>query len=385
MLANESRAADPVVPEIQVTRYFKVRSGFDNTLLRIQSGETVRVVFLGGSITEHGAWVGHVQAGLKKRFPKAEFDFVNAGISSYDSTSDAFRYERDVTSAGRVDLLFVDCAVNDLHNGRYGIQSVRAMEGILRKARKHNPMTDVLVMHFADKPHVDRYLAKALPDFIETHEMVAAHYGVPTIDMALLCADGIGRGNFTWKHFGGAHPSAFGHQLYAAAFEKMFDEVWGKPLADGAKQKAHSLPEKPLDALNYENGRLLDLEATRIVKGWRVEPTPGVSTRSRHKNAPFLIATEAGAELTIDFEGTAIGYLGVVGPDCGMLDYRIDEGPWKTFDPFTRWSTGQNLGWTHILEAELKAGKHTLTLRTSKEKNPKSKGNACRIRRFVAN
>ena len=377
-------AADPAGGR-NLTGYFQIRGDFVNTRLRVASGETVRVAYLGGSITEHGQWPGLVSKGLAERFPKAQLDFLNAGISSYDSTSDAFRFGRDVTSKGRVDLLFIDCAVNDLHNQRSQTERIRAMEGIIRKARAHNPFMDVIVLHFADLPHVMDYAAGKTPPIIASHEKVASHYGASTIDMAHRVSDDIAAKRYEWKKFGGAHPSPFGNELYAAMIASFFDTVWAKPLPAGAKLTKRPMPAEPLDKLNYENARLLKLQDAKIVSGWKIQPGPGVPTRPRHKNAPFMVATEPGAELSLKFTGRAVGILGVFGPDCGMIDYRIDEGPWKTRDPFTRWSRRLHLGWTYVLEAELPAGEHVLTLRTSQKKNPASKGSACRIRRFIAN
>ncbi len=385
MAALTAIGADDPTCKRDLAGYMKIRSDLVNTRLRIASGETVRVAYLGGSITEHGQWLELVNKGLAGRFPKAKFDFVNAGISSYDSTSDAFRFDRDVTPKGRVDLLFVDCAVNDLHNQRSETERVRAMEGILRKARSHNPHMDVIILHFADLPHVKDYAKGKTPAIIASHEKVASYYNVSTIDMARRIADDISAKRYQWRKIGGAHPSPFGHQLYTEMIATFFDTVTAKPLPAGVKLTNRPMPEKPLDEFNYANARLIKLENAKIVSGWKIQPNPGVGTRPRHKNAPFLVATEPGAELSLKFTGRAIGILGVFGPDCGMLDYRIDDGPWKTRDPFTRWSPRLNLGWTYVLEAQLAPGKHVLTLRTSEKKNAKSKGNACRIRRFIAN
>jgi len=379
-LASETPAASP-----NANSCMHIRGDLSNFRLLVASDQTVRVAYLGGSITEHGAWPGLVSNGLKKRFPRAEFDFLNAGISSYDSTSDAFRFDRDVTPKGRVDLLFVDCAVNDLHNQRSKTERARAMEGIIRKARRHNPHMDVIILHFADLPHVKDYAKGKTPAIIASHEKVAEHYGVSTINMANRIADDIAAKRYEWKNFGGAHPSPFGHKLYAEMIAAFFDAVTARPLPAGAKLTKRPMPEKPLDEFNYANARLIRLEDAKIVGGWKIQPNPGVGTRPRHKNAPFMVATEPGAELSLSFTGRAIGFLGVIGPDCGMLDYRIDDGPWKTRDPFTRWSPRLHLGWTYVLEADLPDGKHVLTLRTSAKKNAKSKGNACRIRRFIAN
>ena len=61
----------------------------------------------------------------------------------------AFRLERDVLSRGPVDLLFVEAAVNDASNmpGRPELM-LRGMEGVVRQARRVNPRTDIVHLHF---------------------------------------------------------------------------------------------------------------------------------------------------------------------------------------------------------------------------------------------
>ena len=54
-------------------------------------------------------------------------------------------------------------------------------------------------------------------------------------------------------------------------------------------------------------------------------------------------------------------------------------------DTFTSWSRYLYIPWVYMLETELKAGKHRLVLRISKEKNPASEGHECQIRNFVVN
>ena len=75
----------------------------------------------------------------------------------------------------------------------------------------------------------------------------------------------------------------------------------------------------------------------------------------------------------------------VAGPDGGVIEWRIDNGKWKSLDQFTKWSRGLHIPWIYMLEKELPEGKHLLTLRTTNQKNDQSIGFACRIRAFAVN
>jgi hypothetical protein len=92
-----------------------------------------------------------------------------------------------------------------------------------------------------------------------------------------------------------------------------------------------------------------------------------------------------GAELTVEFTGTAIGLPMVAGPDVGVIEFSVDGREPRTLDLFTRWSGGLHIPWIYMLETELPDGKHTLALRTTDKKNPRSTGHACRFRYFAVN
>jgi sialidase-1 len=80
-----------------------------------------------------------------------------------------------------------------------------------------------------------------------------------------------------------------------------------------------------------------------------------------------------------------VGISLVAGGDAGMITYSIDGGSFKTLDLYTQWSGQLHLPWYMILGVDLKPGAHTLNLKISAEKNPKSSGNACRIVHFLLN
>ena len=96
-----------------------LRSGLKNSQHVFTQQKKGRVGFLGGSITEASGWRNHASESLKKRFPDTEFEFVYAGIGSTDSTYGAYRLHRDILSKGKIDLLFIESAVNELHNCPY--------------------------------------------------------------------------------------------------------------------------------------------------------------------------------------------------------------------------------------------------------------------------
>ncbi len=369
--------------------YYVLRAGLGNCRIRFLREGQGRVAFLGGSITEGGAWREMVAKELQRRFPQARFDFINAGIASLGSTPGAFRFARDVLARGRVDLLFAEAAVNDETNGQTPLESLRGMEGIVRQARLANPAIDVVLLHFVDPDKMAVIRQGRTPAVIESHEKVAAHYGVASIDLAQEVAERIHAGEFTWeKDFRDLHPSPFGQSLYFRSVQRLLDAAWPGPPAADAQVQPYPLSE-PLDAKSYFRGRLLGAGAAQIESGWKLDPRwmprDHAGTRPGFVQVPALVAEQPGAALYLDFEGTAVGIFVAAGPDAGTVEFRVDDSPTATRNLFTPWSAGLHLPWAQVLAADLPPGKHRLHLRVAPAAAPKSKGHAVRIIHFLTN
>lgn len=365
--------------------YFVMRDGLANCRAVFEGTKRGRVAFLGGSITAMTGWRNLVQADLKRRFPQTEFDFVDAGIPSIDSTLHACRFSRDVLKKGPVDLLVVEAAVNDSSNGRTPVQQVRGMEGIVRQARLTNPQCDILMLHFADPDKLAAIRQGKRPEVIVSHEKVAEHYGVSSVDLAQEVTERIAAGEFEWeKDFKDLHPAPFGHELYARSIARLFDAAWAGPVAGQGKN--YALPD-PLDSQSYFAGRLVPISMAEAGKGFLLDPcwrpSDEAKTREGFVDVPLLVAETPGASLRLGFEGTGAGVLFVSGPDSGIAECRIDGGPWRTLDLYTRWSSRVHFPWTQMLAEDLPAKKHLLELRVSESSNPESKGHAIRIVNFL--
>jgi hypothetical protein len=116
-----------------------------------------------------------------------------------------------------------------------------------------------------------------------------------------------------------------------------------------------------------------------------VKQTAARTTRS----PPAHDRTPPSARQPICFQpatkGRAVGLFVAAGPDAGIIEYRIDDGPWKTRDLFTKWSRGLHIPWAYVLEAELNSGQHNLAVRIADAKHAASKGHACRIVNLLLN
>ncbi len=381
---------------LQSSPYHEMRDGLKNSYKKFTEKKAGTVAFVGGSITWNPGWRDYVCEYLQKKFPDTKFTFINAGISSEGTLSAAYRLERDVLSHGTIDLMFEEAAVNDRAGGELRTTEtsrIRGMEGIVRHARAENPMLDIVIMQFVEPVKMTQYNSGKTPQEIIDFESVAEHYGIPSINLAKEVTDRINAGEFTWKDdFKNLHPSPFGQRVYARSMTDFLDRAY----EEGAKAKKmtkYKMP-KPIDALCYDQGCFVTVDKATLGEGWSVtqtwRPTNGQSMRdinNLHLEKPAIVAVDKTAgELTFQFVGSTVGFVGLSGADAGTINYKIDGKDYGTCDLLMNYSLTQYLPRYFMLATDLDPKKtHTLTITLADEANPKSKGNACYIARFFVN
>jgi len=368
-------------------KYHECRGGMVASSEVFANEKKGRVAFLGGSITYNNGWRDSVSSYIRKRFPFTSFEFINAGIPSFGSLPDAFRAYNDVFSKGKIDLLFVEAAVNDRTNAYPETEQIRAMEGIVRQAKKTNPLIDIVFMYFVDPDKINDYNKGIVPAEIVNHEKVAAHYNIPAVNLAKEVTERINNREFTWEgDFIDLHPSPFGQQIYYRSISELLRTCPNKVTEP---ELSSSVMPARLDAFYYENGRLLEINKKNETDGWEYiedwKPSDGAGTREGYFNVPMLTGSVPGKVLKFSFKGSTAGIAFTAGPDAGIIEYSIDGGEWKSKDLFTQWSRGLHLPWFLVLGDDLKKGSHTLRIRMSSSKNPESTGTVCRIKYFFVN
>lgn len=377
----------PIAKKTNQDLYLMPRNGLNNVYRAITQRKTATVAFLGGSITYNEGWRTKTCAYLKESFPETDFRFIKAGIPSLGSLPHVFRLSTDLPDLKNVDLLFVEAAVNDRVNGTDSLTQVRDLEGIVLQAKKANPAMDMVFLSFADPAKNGDYDLGKQPAEVLNHEKVAAYYGLPSINLAKLVHDQLAAKEYSWTYdFKDLHPSAFGQEIYFSAIKRLLSKCFN---AINQGVKPERIPAKPLNGKSFANASYYSLEQAKLGKGWQHianwEPSDGLGTRPGFVKVPVLSAETAGAELSLSFNGTAVGLAVVAGGDAGIIEYSIDGQPYKAVDLFTQWSAKLHLPWYVLLNGDLPNKKHQLKLRTSANKNKNSKGNACRIVHFLVN
>jgi sialidase-1 len=368
------------------SNYYTLANQLNNFKHVIATRKNVTVTFLGGSITYNPGWRQMVCKYLTNKFPNTDFHFIAAGIPSLGSLPHAFRLQRDVLDSGKTDLMFIEAAVNDRVNHTDSITQVRALEGIVRHAKRSNPGMDLIMMAFADPYETSDYNKGLIPPEIANHQLVAEHYNLPFINLGKEVRDKINNKEFSWEgDFKDIHPAPFGQQLYFENIKSLLNACFDSK----AKKIIKSPLPKPLDKANFEYGSYYNIRNAHYNAGWAIDnkwkPTDGIGTRDGFVNVPVLSSVIPGSTLSLPFNGTAVGIAIVSGSDAGIISYRVDNGPENTVDLYTEWSSMLHLPWYLLLGSDLKTGNHTLTITISQQKNKNSKGNACRIVNFLVN
>lgn len=377
----------PVKNILKSEEFIHTYGSLNNFLYAVENKSEVTVAFLGGSITNMNGWRNKVSSYLQELFPETKFNFINAGIPSLGSVPHAFRLQSDVLSKGKIDLLFIESAVNDCVNGTTEIQQRRSLEGIIRHAYSSNHAINMVMMAFADEDKISDYKEGKIPVEIKVDDDLAKHYHLPFINLAEEISRRIFNKEFTWEDdFKNLHPGPFGQEIYFATIKKLFqNELIDKPPVALLVTPLPSLLQRKA----YTNGVYVPVNKASYKNGFKInnfwKPKDTAHTRAGFVNVPVLLAENPGAEIVFTFKGTAVGIAVIAGPDAGIITYSIDGKKEQSVDLFTKWSRNLHLPWYILLGGDLSKGKHRLKIKLADSHNNQSKGNACRIVHFLVN
>ena len=360
----------------------QTRDGLPHVFAKLKAHKPITVAWFGGSITEgagasqgdetsYRARVGHW---FTTAFPQSPVTNVNAAIGGTGSDLGAFRLGRDVLGH-RPDLVFVEFAVND--GGTPEAMIDRAMEGIVRQILRADPDTDICFVYTFTIGWLADFRAGREAHSVQCDETVAAHYGLPSVNIAVPAARTLIRGVPSDTVFtkDGVHPNDAGHQIYADTLMAFLEEQRGAR----ASTRRHPLPP-PLRPDSREHAHMIDAEAITPAPGW------SITDKDTTGRFPHLLGSDTpGTTQTVAFSGPILAMFYVLGPDTGAFDYQIDGGPWRTMDPFDVFAKSYARAHYRLLADGLPDTPHTLTLKIRDTHNADSKGTFTRIGYLLVN
>ena len=163
-------------------RLVNARDGLSNVLAKLEKGGSVRLAYLGGSITAAAGWRVQTREWFVARFPNAQVEEIHAAIGGTGSDLGVFRLQNDALQHDP-DLLFVEFAVND---GAAPPKRIwQAMEGIVRQTWAADPATDICFVYTYRVGYEKNLAQGRCPRAASAMEMLANHYGIPSINVAL--------------------------------------------------------------------------------------------------------------------------------------------------------------------------------------------------------
>jgi lysophospholipase L1-like esterase len=314
------------------------RSGLPNIFAKLAMANTVRIAYLGGSITAQEGWRPKTLKWFRDHFPTAKVEEINAAIGGTGSDLGVFRLKHDVLNHDP-DLLFVEFAVNDA--GAPPAQIHRCVEGIVRQTWKHNPETDICFVYTLAGNMLDTLKQEQLPRSMISMEQIAEHYGIPTINMGLEVARMQKAGKLVFK---GELPKTIadkaalgdrivfspdavhpypntGHQLYLEAVVRSMEKI-----RKAGTPGPHPLPS-PFVADNWESAMMVSLSRAKLSAGWeRLDPAINAIAKRFGNRLPELWkASRPGETISFKFRGTTARIYDLLGPDCGQVIVKIDD------------------------------------------------------------
>jgi lysophospholipase L1-like esterase len=319
------------------------RGYLPNFFQKIRNKDTVRIAYIGGSITQHEGWRVKSFNWFKNQYPGVYFQQINATIGGTTSRLAAFRYELDVLQK-KPDLVFVEFAVNDdllLTNE----ESKKGMEGLVRKTRLFDPGIDLCFVYTIRSTMLNDLKNERFPEKYELMEEIAGYYGIPSVNFGDTIAEMHNAGHLVFTgdlpsnpldlpivfSKDGVHPHIeSGHVLYTESIIRSM-----KILGDSLGFINHSFPHVPLMENNYEDSRLVSVTPEMQQGKWEDVTRKYEDIISQYAcktPLPTWKTNSQGSSVSFEFNSSLIGIYDIKARDAGRIKVSIDNGPWKEYN-----------------------------------------------------
>jgi lysophospholipase L1-like esterase len=354
-----------------------VRGGCPVFFARLIAKQPVTIVYFGGSITNHPGYRVFSEEWFKTQYPDTKIKTVNAGIGGTGSDLGVFRMDQDVLEHNP-DLIFVEFAVND--GGTDSLVICHSMEGIVRKIRARNPLTDICFLYTVNQVMLNDLLKGRLYKSMRYMENIARYYNIPSVNFSTRIIDLVKKDSLIFKgekgkdYSGkmvfsddGTHPSFdCGHKIYTQTLTQSMLAMEKMMAGKGEKGL-----KPPLYPGNYERAKSVSVSVFRKSAGWKVVPADDKIYKyyqGSSKVFPDMIVSDNPEDyIEIKFKGTVAGLFDVIGPGSGGFTYEEDGGEKTAVRRFDVYC-GNIYRSNYKLLPVMEEGNHTLTIRPDNTK-----------------
>ena len=369
---SAAQAAEPY-PLREAVEY-RVRNGLPNFFAKLEQGKSVRIAYLGGSITAQAGWRPKTLDWFRAQFPAADISEISAAIGGTGSDLGVFRLQQDVLDH-KPDLLFVEFAVNDGGASPHRIH--QAMEGIVRQTIRADARTDICFVYTLVGGWTKTLQQGRFPRAASAMEAIADHYEIPSIHMGLKVAQLEAEGKLIFQAAkpkteaeklalgdkilfspDNVHPyTDTGHELYLQAVVRSMQEIRQAGRSGDRVLKAPLIPD------NWEAAQMLPLDRARLSSGWKkLDSSEHALARRFQTHMPALFFTNRpGETISIRFKGTGLRIYDLLGPDCGQVKVTLDDRPSAIKPRFDAYCTYHRLATLTVAE-NLPEAIHTVEL-----------------------
>jgi lysophospholipase L1-like esterase len=279
----------------------------ERVMKKAMNGETITIGFLGGSITQgclsstpETCYAYLTYRWWCKRFPKAQFKYVNAGIGGTTSQFGVARAEDDLLSKN-VDFTVVEFSVNDDNNQHFQ----ETYEGLIRRIYFHETAPAVLIVNSVR--YDDGINAQ------DIHLKIGKAYEIPCVSMKPTLYSKVLNGTYKSRDIteDDLHPNDKGHRLMTDIITGFLENVY-EELKAGKKSKDNynEIKAKATVTLNgYENSkRFQNYNSDNIIvaqEGFIADNEPQNDIREIFRKG--WTAGKEGDHIRFIVEGTCIG------------------------------------------------------------------------------
>jgi hypothetical protein len=330
----------------------KERDGLGNVFYKLKDRDTLRIAYLGGSITAQSGWRVYSREWFKENYPETETVEINAAIGGTGSPFGVYRL-REHALQYDPDLVFVEFAVNDANTEPEKI--IQSMEGIVRQVWEQDPATDICFIYTIKEDFIDTYERDSLPVSVVTMEKVADHYQIPSINFGPEVLRRVKSGKLLFK--GGKSEndtvevfSPDGVHPYPDSGHKIYADVFAGALGQMKTTSVHAI-HKMGNALNPDllnDAKMISWTAVNSggeLESIEIGDDPALKGFSRYFES--VGKGEPGDSISFQFKGKSIGFYDVIGPGTGTVLVTVD-GAEHTFTRFDKYSTYRRIGFTTI-------------------------------------
>ena len=275
---------------------------------RAKKGEKLTLCFLGGSITQGSlsstpetCYAYLVYSWFVKRFPKAKFTYVNAGIGGTSSQFGITRLTENVTPY-KPDFCMVEFSVNDPANPLFR----ESYEGLIRRLRKFPKQPALLIMN-------NLFYDTGINSQAE-HDEIGEAYDITCISVRDAVRPEIESGKIKREELSpdGLHPNDAGHAVLAGLVADYLEKLCAEYVEGRKKPEAPIVTIKPVTVDAMEKLKRTQYRSKAVeCKGFKPDYSKKADLHDlfKHgwkafKKGDSITFTFTGSELAIQYRKT---------------------------------------------------------------------------------